>query len=185
VAVNVPSTSSKSFLSLRDYVERTYGAGSFERVRARLTELGMPIDRVITPMGWYPTTTYAAALDAGRDLFGPENFAEQFGYAAAEYELNFFLRFLLRFTSPVWILQRGADVWRRYHDTGEWEIVGFPHRIRGALRGFGIAHDGYCRSLVGWLRRACELTGAREVTVRHLECRTRGAEACVFEGHWR
>ena len=180
-----PLTSSKAFLSLREYIESQYQSGAFQRVRDTLASRGLELDRVIKPNGWYPTATYAAALDVARDLFGPADFAERYGYASAEYELNFFLRFLLRFTSPTWILQRGADVWRRFHDSGTWEITGSAQRIRGVLQEFGVIHEGYCSLLVGWLRRACELTGAREVAVIHPECRARGAKVCVFEGAWK
>jgi hypothetical protein len=185
VAATVPLTSSKAFLALREYVESKYQPGAFQRVRDTLALRGMELDRVIKPNGWYPTQTYVTALDVARDLFGPPGFAEEYGYAAAEYEMHFFLRFLLRFTSPGWLLQKGADVWRRFHDTGTWQISGSDHKMRGVLDGFGIVHDGFCNLLTGWFRRACELTGAREVVVVHPECRARGAKSCVFEGAWK
>ena len=85
----------------------------------------------------------------------PPDFHERFGAAAAEYEVSWVHRIALRFTSPQWLLERGADYWSRAHSTGRWEIEGRKGWMRGTLHDFGVVDAGYCDSLRAWLLRAC------------------------------
>ena len=41
-----------------------------------------------------------------------------------------------------------------------------------------------CQTVGGWYRRALELCGARQVTVRETECRARGGSLCRYEVSW-
>ena len=177
-------TASTSFLSLRRFVEERHGAGAFSRVREALAQQHQIEVPTLAAGKWYPTRAFAMGLDVARHLFGPASFHEDFGVAAAEYEIHWSYRFVLRFASPVWMLEQGSRVWRKAHTTGKWTIEGGEGKLCGTLREFGIVHAGYCRSLTGWLGRACEMTGASRVRVWHPECRAAGAEACVFHGEW-
>ena len=99
-------------------------------------------------------------------------------------EINAFQKFVLRFTSPTFFLERAGRMWRRFHDTGQWKVEGSTTKMRGELRDFAVVDADYCRVLTAWIHRAGEIAGARgEVT--HPECRARGAEADVFSGWWR
>lgn len=180
-----PLTFCTSFLSLRRFVEETYGAGAFQKVReglARTHHIELPA--IIAPGAWYPTQAFASGLDVGRQIFGPPGFHEMFGAKAAEYEIHWVYRPLLRFKSPLWMLEQGATVWRKAHNTGTWTIESKDRWMRGSLRDFGLVHAGYCRSLCAWLSRACEMTGTVGLRVFHPECRVTGSAACVFEGEW-
>jgi hypothetical protein len=177
----------RPFMSLRHFVEKKYGSGAWANIRRELADRhGLRVDLVLHPKGWYPTEAFARALDLGRELYGPEDFCERFGEAAAEYELSLFSRFILRFTSPYWLIEHGNDVWRRSHNTGYWSCDREkPLHFAGTLHDFGYPHVGHCRSLVGWFRRACAMTGARDVAIDHVFCRARSGPACIFDGRWR
>jgi len=177
-------TFATAFLTLREYLDEHHGAGAFHRVRDGLAARGLQLDPVIVPHRWYPTATLCTALDLARERYGPDDFYERYGRAAAERQVHLAFRFLLRFTTPAWLWQRGAGMWRRAHTTGVWNIESRGRWVRGTLSDFGVVHVGYCRMLVGWLTRACEMTGARPGVVNHSACRALGAAACVFEGEW-
>jgi hypothetical protein len=179
-------TASTSLLSLRRYVEDTYGQGSFKAIRDALHDKhAITLPPVLAPAAWYPTTWFLRGMDEARARFGSDDFYERFGAAAAEYEIHWVFRFALRFTSPLWLVERGAKEWCRAHDTGRWEVsaVG-DHGLRGTLYEFGIVHEGQCRSLTSWFTRACQMTGERRARVEHPICRARGAKLCVFQGEW-
>ncbi len=110
-----------SVLSLREFLERSQGAGSFARALdgAPADEVA-PLREIILPVNWYPTTSFLAVLHAGRALAGGDDYYERYGAFAAEYEIAAFQRFLLRFTTPVFLMDRAGRLWRRFHDTGEW-----------------------------------------------------------------
>jgi len=180
-----PLTFCSSFLAVRHYVERNRGHEAFQAMRAQLPDtVGVTLPPVITPGSWHPTIAFAGLLDLGAALFGTPDFYEDFGRAAAELEINIVYRVILRFTSPEWLLTQGSRIWRKAHNTGRWVIEGGPRRVRGSLYDFGLVHRGYCRSLVGWLTRSCEMTGAKGIRVLHPICRADGRECCVFEGRW-
>ena len=181
-----PATASIAFSTLQKFCEHQAGAGSFEKVReALLEQRGVQLDRAFAPDAWYPTEVFLAAVDLGRDILGPANFYELYGEFGAVHEVNVLFRWVLRFTSPTFFLQRGAAMWGRFHDTGSWTIESSPKLLRGTLHDFGIVHAGYCRVVQAWMKRASLMTGARDVAVTHPSCRANGAEACVFEGSWR
>ena len=180
-----PLTYTTSFLSTRQFVLEEHGAAGWARLREALRErhdLVLP-DEFETG-SWLPTRWFVGALNVGRDLFGPRDFHEKFGSAAAEYEMSWMHRVALRFTTPSWLLERGAEYWQRAHTTGRWEVEGQKGWMRGTLHDFGVVDQGYCDSLRAWIQRACLMTGASRTFVAERACRARGAEACVFEGTW-
>src|SRR5512143_1336174 len=112
-----PRTAAHAFLSLRSYVEATYGAGSFRAVRAAIAGRYPAFPQVIVPASWHPTPAYQAMLEAAHDVFGPEDFYEKCGHATVAYEVSVFLRFVLRVTSPLWVVERATEAWRNSHTT--------------------------------------------------------------------
>jgi len=184
-AAGAALTFCSSFLALQQFVEAKNGPGAYHRLRDVLASRhGLHLPPVIEPGSWLPTQAFVTGMDVAKDLFGPADFHERFGAARADFEIKWVLRIVLKFTSPVWVLERGADMWRQMHNTGTWEIVGHTRWLRGTLRDFAVVNKGYCASLRAWLTRAGQHTGATSLQVVERECRTRGAAACVFEGHW-
>jgi hypothetical protein len=172
-------------LSFRAYLQSRFGPNAFARTVSTLpAEHFREFASSLEPASWYSTAAFVASIAAARDHFRAPQLPESYGTAAAAYELTLIHRFILRFTSPLWLLQRGSQVWRSYHNTGRWTIEAWPRRIRGTLRDFGIVDGMYCRVLAGWFRRAGEMTGAGQMRVVHPQCRATGAAACVFEGEW-
>jgi hypothetical protein len=180
----VASTSGASVLSLQVFTRKTYGEGVYERALGRLgQEEAAPIGGIVLPVNWYPTSAYVHALHACHELTGDPEFFERYGAFAADFQITAFRKFILRFASPVFFLDRAGRLWARSHDTGTWEVEGGDRRVRGTLRDFAVVDAAYCRVLVAWIHRASQLTGTRGHTV-HNTCRARGDDACVFEGWW-
>ncbi len=180
-----PLTYMTSFQSTRQYVIEEHGEAAWSRLRDALREQrGITLPSEFETGGWLPTVWFTTALDVGRELFGPPDFHEKFGAAAAEYEMSWMHRVALRFTSPLWLLEHGAAYWRRAHNTGRWDVEGRKGWMRGTLHDFGVVDAGYCDSLRAWLQRACLMTGASRTFIAERSCRARGGDACVFEGTW-
>ncbi len=173
-----------ALMSLRAYVETTYGAEGFARVLAVLSaEDRDPFEHIVLPTEWYPVQTFIRAVDVATERFGPD-FPERYGEFGAEYEIGSFFRFILRFSNPGWLFDRGIKVWRGTHSSGTWELERGERYVRGALSNFAILNPRYCKVLAGWFRRAALMTGAKSVKIEHPQCRCKGAPACSFELSW-
>ena len=61
--------------------------------------------------------------------------------------------------TPAWLIDKGTRIWPSFHTTGRWELE---------------------RKILGLLG----LAGAKNARVEHSECRTRGANACVYDVDW-
>jgi hypothetical protein len=180
----VANVAGSSLLSLQVFLRKAYGESLYSRALDTLPrEQAEPFRGIVLPVNWYPAPGYILAVKAAAALSGDDEFFDRYGAFAADFQINAFRKFVLRFASPVFFLDRAGRMWRRSHDTGEWEIEGGEKRMRGTLRGFAIVDADYCRVLVAWIHRASQLTGTRGNTT-HPACRARGAEACVFEGRW-
>ncbi len=174
-----------SFLSLRQFVDETYGAGSFRRLREALKQQhDIELPQPIVLGTWLPTLHLVTAQATAHELFGPPDFHARLGWAAAAYELTWLQRLAMRFTSPQFFLERGAQHWRGRHSSGTWTYDSRPHWIRGTLRDFAVVDAGFCAMMRAWLTHACVMTGAGKAYVVERECRAKGADACIFEGSW-
>jgi hypothetical protein len=172
-------------LSLRQFVDETYGPGSFRRLCEVLRqEHDIVLPSPIALGSWLPTAHLVTAQATAGKLFAAPEFHAQLGWAAAAYELNWVQRLAMRFTSPQFFLERGAQHWRGRHTSGTWTYDSRPHWIRGTLRDFAVVDAGFCAMMRAWLTHACVMSGAGKIYVVERECRANGAEACVFEGSW-
>ena len=171
----------------RAFVNQSFGAGAFDRmVRELPAELAQPLQGIPLAQAWYPLDAQLGLIDIGSRLFGIDDFPERLGRFDAEFDRNIIHRFLLRLTSPLWMLERGGGIWRDFHTSGRWDVVrgGGPRTLQGTLHDFARIHRGFCRVLTGFITCAGQLTGAREFRITHRRCRADGHQACVFEGAW-
>ncbi len=184
--MTVPQVRGTVLLMSRAYVEQRHGAAAYEQLLSRMKAANAAVMRgILLAHDWYPAGAMLEFDDLAAERFGPEHYEETSAFQA-EYDLRFIHRFLLKFTSPLWLLERGAKLWREYHNTGEWRVERgqAPHSLVGTLSNWAIVHAGQCRGNIGFIRRAGQLTGAKDIQVEHPQCRAAGARACVFTASW-
>lgn len=171
----------------RAFAEQNFGAGAFEQILATLPpKLAEPVHGILLAQSWYPLESIIALADAGSEVFQVPDFHERLGAFNAEFHRNFVHRFVLRFTSPMWMMERGARMWRDIHSSGRLVVEPGPRpqTMVGTLHDMELVNRSLCRLLAAFFTRAGQLTGAREHRVTHTRCRAEGASACVFEGVW-
>jgi predicted hydrocarbon binding protein len=178
-------------LNARDYVGGVVGAPAWDAVLARLPAGDPDVIASMVSVGWYDIRLYdrvcrAVAESLGPELqLSPESVMVAIGRYAAERDLKTIHRLFLRVANPAYVLERAADFWRRYQDSGTWTIERqTPTRVRATLRGWGSEDELTCVRLAAYTERLFELVGARNASLERVECRARGDEACVFDGRW-
>ncbi|HJZ85718.1 MAG TPA: hypothetical protein VKN99_11140 [Polyangia bacterium] len=176
------------YVSVRMFTERQFGRDAVERCLAQLSRDDRDLLSSIVPVGWYPLEPILRFHRAVDKTFGRGDLAlcRDVGRFSAEWQLNSFHKFLLRFKTPEWFFAKGISVWRQYHDTGRWEWAKQePGHIVGRLFDFSVTDAAFCMREQGWFWRAAELTGGVHVVVDERRCRTRGDEFCEYEGRWQ
>jgi hypothetical protein len=109
----------------------------------------------------------------------------QLGRFEAERDVTTIYRIMFRLVNPGTVVQKTTDYWRKFHDTGSWEMMRQgSQEIQGVLTGWGVVDHALCRELVGYFSRVLELVGAQGVIVEHPECRARGYTRCFFRARW-
>jgi len=175
-------------LNVRAFVIAREGREAWERVLAALAPEDRDVLAGAIPVGWYDMSTYERIHRALIDTLGGGDPAIMIalGRYAAEQDLKTIHRLFLRAANPAYVLERAAEYWARFQDSGTWSIVReAPDRVHATLAGWGSEDEATCVRLGGYIQRLFELVGARDVVVQRPRCRARGDDACVFAGAWR
>jgi predicted hydrocarbon binding protein len=183
----VAKTKGINFVNLRAFTLDRFGLEGWVDVQAELSAEDRSEIESALSIGWYPLALYARALNALDRVHGTGNLqlVAQLGKYVAERDLTTIHRAFLRMASPSFLLEQSAEYWSRYYDTGKWTIERLSStRVRGSLEGWGCVDSALCREVSGYLAKAFELVGARNVRIDHTQCRVRGAPRCVFLGSW-
>jgi predicted hydrocarbon binding protein len=175
------------FHNVRTFTLDRYGLEGWVDVLAELVPEDRRVLDEMLPVGWYSLPLYARVIRALDEVHGAGDLAlvVQLGRYEAERDLTTIQRAFLRMASPAFLLEKSADYWRRFHDTGTWSIQREgTTRVRAYLDGWGHVDTVLCRELIGYFSRAFELVGARKVWVDHAQCRAFGGDRCLFVGGW-
>ena len=171
----------------RAFVMKEFGELGLAKVREGLGRETQSAFDSFVATNWYPASIFVELVHAlDRTLGnGDGKILERAGAYGAEYDLTRIHRLLFRFANPGFVLEKSTEIWSRFFDTGEWQISRpSPTSAEGVLRDFGIVDKALCEYLRAYLRRLFELVGAKQVEVRHTECRARGGKVCRFHGTW-
>lgn len=176
-----------SFVAVRRFVEQR-DASKWGPILDSLPPADAELIRNALAVGWYRTEIYESLMVAvDRELGdGKLGILGEFGRFQAEHDLNRFYRIVLRFWSPAVLIEKTAEMWAKYHDTGVWEVrrEGDMHVVAFLGQWLG-ASKIMCAGLVSYVERLFELVGAKDVRMQHPECVTRGAARCQFVVNWK
>jgi hypothetical protein len=182
----VPKSKGTNLLHMRTYVQRTHGAAAWQRVLSSLPEGDRAIVSAASPTGWYDLGAQHRLLRCIDRVVGKGDLAlvPQIGRFEADEDLSTIHRLFVRLTSPGYVLEKAGEYWRRFYDTGKWDVVRGDNTATGRLVDFGMVDDAFCAYLAAYIYRMFHLAGARTGSLEHTECRALGGRACVFVGRW-
>lgn len=137
---------------------------------------------------WYPLAAFLDLNLAADRLLGKGDLAlvREIGRYAASANMPTVYRLFYRLGSPEYVLKKAAALWQAHYDAGRAELrEGGPGRAELVVTGVQTPHPALCRSVEGFMERAIELTGAKDVKVAESGCLAAGGAACVFVAAWR
>jgi len=142
----------------------------------------------ITAVGWYPVEPVLNFHRVFDNTYGngDKTLCERMGQFSAEWSVNTIFKIIMKFKSPTWVLEKNQLVWRRFHDSGRWEISEIDKGVAiGKLLNFDVADEHFCARLRGWIRGIVSVTGGNDVKVEETKCKAKGASHCEFKMNWR
>ena len=170
------------------WIEKTFGQAALRDViRGCRPETR---DRYIasTAINWHPLEELVDFLEvADRTLgSGDGSLAIDIGAAGARMNTrNALLRITLYVAKPEMLIRRIGSFWRQFNDEGRVVVLEVGERgARFEATGILVTHEIFCNTLTGWSREVASAAGARSVTARHVECKARGDERCIWETRW-
>lgn len=175
-----------SFVAVRDYVRAEHGDAAWERVLSRLRIDEADTLRSVVGVGWYSLALYARLLRAADVVLGHGDLRAIRAIVRfeAERDLPTIHRLLLKLVNPAFVVEKMAELWPRYHSTGELRLERRgANAVEATLRGWA-TDEALCRGFQGYCERALEFGGAHDLVFAHARCRARGAPACVFLAGW-
>lgn len=169
------------------FTQQRFGADAWEALLASMSPKDRQALASILPVGWYDLALYARLLRQLVEAHGQGRPAllEECGRFGAEHDLTTIHRMFMRIASPGFILDQAMKLWRRFQDTGSWQVDRTELRTVGTLTGWGHVDELLCRELSGYIAGMISHGNGTDVQVTHPHCRARGAPACVFVGTWR
>jgi uncharacterized protein (TIGR02265 family) len=134
------------------------------------------------PIHMLNVVTEEAAKAKGEPL---DQFALRAGRAAASDAVKGIYRFFALVLTPAALLGKAASMWSTVYNRGNLQVVeqaDTSARLR--LSDFPSEAAG-CARISGWMSRMADMTGVKDVSVRHNQCAVRGAKHCEWEINWR
>jgi predicted hydrocarbon binding protein len=177
-----------TFTHARSYVEETYGPEGWSDVLAASPRDDRAILGSIVAVGWYDLGAYARLLRTIDETFGKGDLEllAAIGRYGAEKDITTVYRLFFRLQSPAYAIEKIAEYWRKFHDTGVWTVErqGDGH-AHGTLRDWGYVDRTLCREMISYMTRVLQLVGAKDVRLAHPLCRAEGEKECFFTLRWR
>jgi hypothetical protein len=181
-----PSKKGLSIVAVRDYVLQHHGREAWASVLAALPRDDADIVSAALGVGWYPLALYARLLRAVDQQLGQGDLRaiRPITRFEAERDLPTIHRLLLKMVNPVFVVEKMAELWPRYHSTGQLRIERRGDRAVDATLADWSSDEALCVGFQAYCERAIELAGARDVRIAHSICRARGGAVCFFRVKW-
>lgn len=176
-----------TILSTLDFLRRECGEAEVETI---LSELEEEERRAVETVGATDDVPFGLALalwEAADARLGEEDagWMERAGEHSIGSSGQELYGGILRKSDPLEFLTQPVSLFRLYYHTGDMEVVQQePGRVVLRLVGFDAIASLFCRRQTGGLRRALELAGGSETSVRHVRCAVEGDRFCEWDLRW-
>jgi predicted hydrocarbon binding protein len=181
-------TKGVGFDNARSFVCERFGVPGWDRLLEAMSAPDRDTLASVISVGWYELALYARLIRTLDHVHGKDDLAliTDLGRYEAEHDLTTVHRLFFRCANPAYVIEKSAEYWKRFHDTGTWIITREAGaRLTGTLEGWGVVDAALCHEVGAYIGRLLELVGAKEVILVHPRCRGRGDEVCTFTTTWR
>ena len=181
-----PHLAGQIFLSRMEYIRQFYGPEAVGSVLETLSEADRTLLRAAHEQGWYPFGTLVRLDHAIARILAPNDarIFERLGADLFRHRTRWLVE-RSRSDSPHHFLLRVADEHRRFHSFGRASYCRTGQNA-GELAFFAYPEldESFCRSSLGYLRRAIEFLTEQPIVIAERLCQLRGDAACAYGLEW-
>lgn len=174
-----------SFEGIKRYLQRQGGGAEKSFIRSLPADMAQ-IYPTLLPINRLPIDTIQAMIQHMADfLFSGKNESERLiniGVLMATQDMNGIYKFLLRFTTIAYAMQKSAMLWKTFHDQGDSRVeeISKTH-VRYIISGYAEMPKNYRTFLSGYILGLLNLCGAKNATVVLAPHETE----VVYDIHWQ
>jgi uncharacterized protein (TIGR02265 family) len=169
------------------FVEEHSGKEGVQTVLAALPEADRKALASVMTIKWYPLDLGTRLDDAIVRVLGGgrSEFFERLGAASAEKNLTTVHKAFVTAGDPHAFLARTPAIYSMYYEKGrrEYQKTGDKSAVLTTYDAEVFSAPD-CLTIVGWHRRALEMSGAQNVRVVEEECRAKGGAVCRYAIAW-
>lgn len=164
-------TKGTTIIFIPEFIKKNFGEEAYIKWFNLLSaEAKKVYSGVIFPGNWYPLieiSTEPARLICNLFYNGDlEKGALEIGRFSADYALRGVYRFFVRIGSPEFILKKGSAILPTYFDPCKLEVVGIQKgRVILHITEFTEMNSIVEGTIIGWVERAIEIAGGKNVNV--------------------
>lgn len=151
-------------------IRQRFGEEKYQRILAALDdEARRLVEDTLVPTSWYPLDPFLRVLDATlREVAdGDENALVQWTETIIERQLRGIYRLFVKLGSPEFVLKRISIIHMNYYNGVHLETPSMaPGRAVLRYTGFEPRHRLMGHSIIGFFRKALEISGAKDVLAR-------------------
>lgn len=184
--MNVKGSALRSTLN---YLREHFTADRVRRVMERLPAgQRSAVEKPVLTSSWYDADVlyglmHAMASEAGGD---PKELYRMLGRQSCDDGLNTVYKVFFKVGTPSFMLKFTLQVWSNYYSEGKMVLVaGGSQAAHLKLEDVRFVDEAICCRVTGWLERALELAGARDIHMIHEPCSIRGGAACEWKAVWK
>src|SRR5262245_17843274 len=114
-----------NLIHMRDWVRRQYGQVAWDRVIAAMPADDRETLRTMVAVAWYDLALQHRLLRTIDRVAGKGDLStlQPMARWTADDDLTRIHRLFLRLANPAYVLEKAGDYWRRFYDSGSWEVV--------------------------------------------------------------
>jgi len=172
------------------YLEEQVGPATLQKILASLPPSEADLLRVpILQSNWYDTSMLIRLMEASTphvQLPLGKSVAWEMGRHSAEYGIKTLYKIFFKVADVHFIIKRAPQVMVTYYDSGSMEVMKVgPKEALLHLVDFDEPHLLICDRLQGWMERVVELSGGKDVSLKHPKCMAKGDRVCEYNATWK
>lgn len=183
--LQIKGTALKSTLN---YIKIKLNEEERKKFKTILSELSRNIfDNPILSGNWYDINLLVEIMSKVVEIIkrDPKEVWWEMGRHSCDDGLSTVYKIFYKLGNPEFIIKRAGHVWNNYYTEGEFFVV--SHSFNSAhikIKNISFPHICICTRISGWMERAMELSGGRNVVLKHSLCKFQGSELEEWKASW-